>query len=189
LANTVVPRLMAAGANLDRVSTLPVIRVDTKTERAFLLTEDLDELGKHLSGKLLVGVDPITAFMGTGKIDSHKTVDVRGVLGPLAALAESHSVAIYTITHPPKASTSAINAFVGSQAFIAAARVGYLTIEETDEEGQPTGRSLVTMVKTNLGPKMPTLPIALPRLGSARIPEMAESSSDRMCCGRRTSLT
>jgi hypothetical protein len=101
--------------------------------------------------------------MGTGKIDSHKTTDVRGVLGPIAALAERRNVAIYTVTHPPKATSSAINAFVGSQAFIAAARVGYLTIEEATD-GKPTGRMLVAMVKTNLGPKMPTLAYRLAQI-------------------------
>ena len=159
LANTVVPRLQAAGADINRVLSLPLIRVDAK-HRAFLLTEDLDELERHLVAHpniLLVGIDPVTAFMGTGKIDSHKTTDVRGVLGPLSTLAEDRNVAIYTVTHPPKASTSAINAFVGSQAFIAAARVGYLTVEEKDDLGRHTGRCLVSMVETNLGPKMPTL--------------------------------
>jgi hypothetical protein len=167
LANTVVPRLMAARANIKRVSSLSLIHVDAKTKRAFLLTEDLDELERHLIAKpetLLVGIDPVTAFLGTGKINSHHAVDVRGVLGPLAALAERHNVAIYTVTHPPKASTSAINAFVGSQAFIAAARVGYLTVEETDDEGNRTGRCLVSMVKTNLGPKMPTLAYRLAQI-------------------------
>jgi hypothetical protein len=167
LATTVKPRLMAAGANCDRVFTLPAIHLDAKTSRAFLLTDDLDELDRRLVERpetLLVGIDPVTAYMGAGKIDSHKTADVRGVLGPLAALAEKHNVAIYTITHPPKASTQAINAFIGSQAFIAAARVGYLTVQETDDEGRPTGRSLVTMVKTNVGPLMPTLAYRLAQI-------------------------
>jgi putative DNA primase/helicase len=167
LANTVVPRLMAAGADCGRVFTLPMIRVDATTERAFLLTEDLGELDRHLVDRpetLLVGIDPVTAYMGAGKIDSHKTVDVRGVLGPLKDLAERRNVSVYTITHPPKATTSAINSFVGSQAFIAAARVGYLTVEESDEEGHRTGRSLLTMVKTNVGAKMPTLAYRLAQI-------------------------
>jgi putative DNA primase/helicase len=160
LPQTVVPRLLAAGADMARVRTLPFVRVDAKTERAFLLTEDIDELERHLikwPETLLVCIDPITAYLGAGKIDSHKATDVRAVLSPLAALAERRNIAIHTITHPPKASTSAIHAFIGSQAFIAAARVGYLTVEETGEDGKPTGRCLLTMVKANLGPKMPTL--------------------------------
>jgi hypothetical protein len=33
----------------------------------------------------------------------------------------------------------------------------YLTIEEIDEEGKPTGRFLMGMVRSSLGPKLPTL--------------------------------
>jgi AAA domain len=170
LANTVVPRLMAAGADLTRVSTLQLIRIDARTQRAFLLQEDIDVLDRHLNDRgdiVLVVIDPITAFLGTGKVDSNKAADIRGVLGPLAALAERHNVAIYAITHPPKSTTSTINSFIGSQAFIAAARVGYLTIEEIDQEGKPTGRVLVAMVKTNLGPRMPTLAYRLAQLAVA----------------------
>jgi hypothetical protein len=167
LSNTVVPRLLAAGADLSRVYTLPLTRIDDRTERAFLVGEDLDELERHLVARpetLCLGIDPITAYMGVGRIDSHKTADVRGVLGPLAALAERRNIAVYTITHPPKSTTSAINAFIGSQAFIAAARVGYVTTAEADESGDCTGRSLLAMVKSNSGPLMPTLAYRLAQM-------------------------
>src|SRR5262249_34067324 len=150
LHKTVVPRLLAAGANLSRIFTLPLIHIDNKTQRAFLLTEDLDILEGHLIARpetLLVGIDPITAFMGFGRLNSDRVTDIRGVLGPLEGIAERRNALIYTITHPPKASTSAINSFIGSQAFIAAARIGYLTTEEIGEDGKPTGRYLLSMVK------------------------------------------
>jgi len=78
-------------------------------------------------------------------------------LAPLGDLAERRNIAIHTVTHPPKTTTSAMNAFIGSQAFIAASRMAHLTTEEMDEEGKPTGRFLMAMVRTSLGPKMPTL--------------------------------
>jgi putative DNA primase/helicase len=159
-AKTVVPRLIAAGANLERVHALPIIRIDAQTKRAFLLTEDLDELERHLSAlpnAILVTIDPITGFLGTGKINSNSVTDIRGALAPLGDLAERRNVAIHTVTHPPKTTTSAMNAFIGSQAFIAASRMAHLTTEEVDEEGKPTGRFLMAMVRTSLGPKMPTL--------------------------------
>jgi hypothetical protein len=159
-ARTVVPRLIAAGANLERVHALPIIRIDAQTKRAFLLTEDLDELERHLSAlpnAILVTIDPITGFLGTGKINSNSVTDIRGALAPLGDLAERRNIAIHTVTHPPKTTTSAMNAFIGSQAFIAASRMAHLTTEEMDEEGKPTGRFLMAMVRTSLGPKMPTL--------------------------------
>jgi hypothetical protein len=163
LDQTIIPRLIAAGANRDRVFILKKIRKDNK-ERMFLLNEDLEQL-EHMIRKIgdvwLTTMDPITAYMG-GKIDSHRATDVRGQLGPLADLSERANVALSAITHPPKHSTQrAIDHFIGSQAFIAAARIGHMAIEEVaeDEHGHrnPTGRSLFTNPKNNVSSKMPTL--------------------------------
>jgi AAA domain len=165
-ARTVTPRLVAAGANLERINALPIIRID-QTKRAFLLTEDLDELERHLSAlpyAILVTIDPITGFLGSGKINSNSVTDIRGALAPLSDLAERRNIAIHTVTHPPKTTTSAMNAFIGSQAFIAASRMAYLTTEEMDEESERTGRFLMAMVRSSLGPKLPTLAYRLAQL-------------------------
>jgi DNA polymerase bacteriophage-type len=163
LDQTIVPRLIAAGADRSRVFVLKKIRKDNK-ERMFLLSEDLEEL-ERMIGKVgdvrLITIDPITAYMGH-KLDSHRATDVRGQLGPLADLAELMDVALSAITHPPKhTSQRAIDHFIGSQAFIAAARIGHMTVEEVseDEHGNrtPTGRSLFTNPKNNVSRKMSTL--------------------------------
>ena len=94
-------------------------------------------------------------------MDSHKTTEVRAQLGPLKDFAERVNVAISTITHPPKsAGQKAIDHFIGSQAFIAAGRIGHVCVEETkDEEDRkiPTGRILFANAKNNPHTKMPTL--------------------------------
>jgi AAA domain len=159
-AKTVVPRLLAAGANLERVYALPIIRINNGAKRAFLLTEDLDELERHLTAlpnALLVTIDPITGFLGAGKVDSNSVTDIRGTLAPLSALAEQYNIGVHTVTHPPKNTVNAMNAFIGSQAFVAVSRMAYLTTEEMDEEGKHTGRYLMAMVRSSLGPKLPTL--------------------------------
>ena len=163
LDQTIVPRLIAAGANRDRVFLLKKIRRDNK-ERMFLLGEDLEELERIIAktGDVrLITIDPITAYMGH-KLDSHRATDVRGQLGPLADLAERSDVSLSAITHPPKhTSQRAIDQFIGSQAFIAAARIGHMTVEEIDEDEHgncvPTGRSLFTNPKNNVSRKMSTL--------------------------------
>jgi putative DNA primase/helicase len=141
------------------------IRKDNK-ERMFLLNEDLEELEriiKDTGDVCLITIDPITAYMSGGKnFDSHRATDVRGQLGPLADLAERLDVALSAITHPPKHSTQrAIDHFIGSQAYIAAARIGHMAVEEYEEDengrNQPTGRSLFTNPKNNMVRKMPTL--------------------------------
>src|SRR5262249_27480286 len=153
-------------ANLERIWFLRRIKRDDKN-RMFLLGEDLDALEhmikKHDAG--LVCIDPITAFMG--KVDSHRATDVRSQLSPLADLAARMNVAFSAITHPAKTANSqrAIDHFIGSQAFIAAARIGHLCAKEIEREegGRPvhnedgslktTGRYLFTTARISAGPE------------------------------------
>jgi putative DNA primase/helicase len=159
LDQILVPRLIAAGADLDRVHILKKIRKDNK-DRMFLLGEDLEVLAKiiaDLGDVRLVTLDPITAYMG--KVDSHRATDVRGQLGPLAELADRTDVAFSAITHPAKnASQRAIDNFIGSQAYIAAARIGHMCVEEMQENASgarvSSGRNLFTNPKNNPHPKM-----------------------------------
>jgi hypothetical protein len=133
-------------------------------DRQFLLGEDLDMLEKAVAefcNVTLITIDPITAYMG-GKIDSHRTTEVRSQLGPLKDLAEKLNVAISAITHPPKSgSQKAIDWFIGSQGFIAAARIGHVCVAEMDEDEDgdkiETGRVLFANVKNNPSERMPTL--------------------------------
>jgi putative DNA primase/helicase len=152
--------LIAAKANIDRVHIVKCIRTDGK-DRQFLLGEDLDMIEKavaQVGDVALISIDPITAYMGS-KLDSHKTVDVRNQLGPLKDLAEKIDVATSAITHPAKnPSQQAIDQFIGSQAFIAAARIGHVCIREVaGEENKETGRVLFANAKNNPHTIMPTL--------------------------------
>src|SRR5262249_9661086 len=98
----------------------------------------------------LIIIDPITSYMGT-RVNSFMTTAVRAVLEPLSHFAEENRVAIFGITHPPKTlQGTPKHAFTGSLAFIAAARIGFLAIEE-----QGTDRKLFLSVKNNIGPKAP----------------------------------
>jgi hypothetical protein len=157
----VVPRLMAAGADLSRITFLEAIKQDDK-ERMFLLGEDievLEQVIKDIGNVCLVAIDPITVFMG--KMNPNSVTDVRGQLGPLAKLAERTDVAFTTITHPPKHATqSAIDGFIHSGAFVHAARVAHMCIPEmkNDINGPvPTGRNLFTHVDGNLSKRLPAL--------------------------------
>jgi putative DNA primase/helicase len=119
-----------------------------------LLAEDLEKLEQTIDqvGNVgLVCIDPITAYMG-GKTDAHKTTEVRSQLGPLKDLSERTNVAVSAITHPAKnAGARAIDHFIASHAFIAAARVGHACFEELElneatGEKTPTGRYLFTLL-------------------------------------------
>src|SRR5262249_44903947 len=76
LEQTIAPRLIAAGADRDRIFILKKIRKDNKN-RMFLLHEDIETLEQAIvdvADVRLITLDPITAFMG-GKVDSHRATD------------------------------------------------------------------------------------------------------------------
>jgi putative DNA primase/helicase len=145
-SDTLRPRLEAADADLQRVWILDAVRTKDG-KRSFTLQQDLEQLGNKLNeigDVAMITIDPITSYMG--KIDSHRTVDVRGVLEPLASFADKHHVAILAVSHPPKASQAkAIHAVTGSLAFVAAARIVFIVVEEPE-----TGRRLMLPTKNNL---------------------------------------
>jgi AAA domain len=65
LDQELVPRLLAAKADLKRVSFLKCIREDEK-QRQFLLAEDLATMEaavKHIGDVALITIDPLTAYM------------------------------------------------------------------------------------------------------------------------------
>jgi DNA polymerase len=162
-----VRRLTAAGADQRLTTVFGDVKRNDRNE-LFLLAQDLDKLEHaiHSKGNVrLVTIDPITAYMGSGKgFDSHRVTDVRSQLYPLSKLAEKLNVAFSAVTHPPKnaAMRIALDSFIGSQAFIAAARVGHYCVAEQGEEDnhgrrRPTGRVLFTTPKFSHSRPMPTL--------------------------------
>lgn len=130
LHDTVVPRLAAAGADLNRVVALTAVRTPSGDgsvhEAHFNLAADLPALEEAIAkvGRCqLVVIDPITAYVPSGvRWDSHKTSDVRTLLAPLAALASRTGVAIVLVSHLRKAEGPAMYRTTGSLAFTAAAR-------------------------------------------------------------------
>ena len=152
--DTVRPRLEALGADLARVHRLRSVTIAGKVD-TFSLQRDLDALGEkvtELGDVIAVVIDPITSYLGA-ELDSHRTSSVRAVLEPLADWADIHKVAVLGITHPPKAAQAkALHAITGSLAFVAAARLVFIAIEETGTE-----RRLLLPVKNNLGALAPGL--------------------------------
>jgi len=148
LADTIRPRLDAAGAEPRQIHILKAVRDVSNKERLFSLERDIEILEraiKSVPNCRLVVIDPITAYLGN--IDSHKNTDVRSVLAPLADLASRHNVAIICVGHLNKREgVRAIHRVTGSTGFVEAARAVWLVAEDSQN---PDMRLMVRM-KGNL---------------------------------------
>jgi hypothetical protein len=152
-ADTIVPRLKAAGADLTHTSIIDSVmkngQIDTEPSLLFNLLTDigaLENLIITLGDVAAIFIDPITAYLGS--IDDHKNSQVRSVLGPLAKLAEKHNIAIICISHHNKSgSPEALLRVIGSIGFVAAARAAYAVIKDPSDES----KRFFLPLKNNIG--------------------------------------
>ncbi|MGC9602247.1 MAG: bifunctional DNA primase/polymerase [Minisyncoccia bacterium] len=151
-ADTIRPRLDAAGADCNRVFILESVQdidADGKPiKRFFSLNKDIAALDKALSSlpncKLLI-IDPISAYLDG--VNTNSNSEVRGVMMPFTELATRHNVAIIAISHFNKSGMGkAMYRIQGSLAFVAAARVAYTVVADTDDKE----RRLFIPIKNNL---------------------------------------
>jgi putative DNA primase/helicase len=152
LADTIRPRLDAAGADASRVVSLRGMRrpaPDGKTTiQSFTLAElpMLREALQATPDARAVIIDPVSAYLSDA--DSHKNAEIRGLLAPLADMAAEFRVAVILITHLNKAAGGkSLHRAMGSLAFVAAARSAWLV---TADQADPSRRLFLPM-KNNLG--------------------------------------
>jgi putative DNA primase/helicase len=153
-ADTIKPRLIAAGADCTRVQIAEAVTADdgkgNRSRRMFHLEADLAHLEALLSktGDVrLVIIDPITAYLGG--VDTHRNSDVRGVLGLVAEMAARRRIAVVVISHWNKSGAgSAMNRITGSGAFVAAVRAAFMVAKDPDDDSDT--RRLFVPMKNNL---------------------------------------
>jgi putative DNA primase/helicase len=146
-ADTLVPRLMAAGANLDKVHFISNVCDENGEQQPFdpsrdipLLCERLDEMG----GARLLIIDPIVSAVSG---DAHRANDVRRNLQALVDMAASHRCAVLGISHFAKGTKggSPVERVIGSQAFVALARM--VLVAGKDEGSE---RRILARAKSNI---------------------------------------
>lgn len=150
IADTLLPRLIAHGANLARVHFVGDV-LERGERRPFDPACDAGEL--HLAASRiddlgLVIVDPVILSV---RGDSNTNGDVRRGLFPLVKIGETTGAAVLGITHFSKgtAGKSPVERVTGSLAFGAAARVVLAVARIPDEQG---GGRVLMRAKNNLGP-------------------------------------
>jgi hypothetical protein len=160
LADTVRPRLEAAGADLRRIHAIDSIETGKAgikelprlPSHTHLLAEQVEQLG----ARLLI-VDPLTAFL-SDDVNAWKDEDVRRALYPLSRLAEDSSAAVVVVRHLRKGGARrAILAGGGSIGIVGAARSALLVASDPDDEM----KRVLAIVKCNLAKLTPSLSFEL----------------------------
>ena len=146
--HTIVPRLIAAGADLERV-----YRIDVTTAAGYTgsltLPADLGALQHQIAevDAAMLLLDPLMSRLDA-KLDTHKDAEVRQALEPLVALADRAGVTVVGLIHVNKAiSSDPLTMLMASRAFAAVARaVLFVTVDPDNETVRILGQP-----KNNLG--------------------------------------
>ena len=135
-ADTLVPRLISAGADLSRVRFIEgVINPGTDSDVPFDLGSSsaaLDEWLTSNSDVNLLIIDPVNDFLGSNT-DSYKDAEVRHTLNPLKIMAEKHGVTVLLVSHMNKGNAKADYRVMGAMAFTGIARMTFLITKSKDD--------------------------------------------------------
>lgn len=148
--HTIVPRLIAAGADLERIFRAEIkmwnnLHVTLSLPRDFAAVR---EAAQVVDAGLMI-LDPLMSVIDS-RLDTHRDREVRTALEPLKTLAEEARMAIVGLIHHNKSgSTDALQLVMGSKAFSAVARSVHTCIPDPDDETQE--RRLFATSKNNLG--------------------------------------
>lgn len=150
-ADTLLPRLIAAGGDKAKVHFVTGSRVDGDVA-PFDPARDMVQLtaaAERIGGVSLLIVDPVVNAVAG---DTHKNGEVRRALQPLVDLGACLNAAVLGISHFSKAGQGQdpTQRVVGSVAFAAVARVVWVAAKVKGEEGKD--RRILARSKSNIGP-------------------------------------
>jgi hypothetical protein len=144
------PRLLAAGADLDRIRELP----PSTTHGVLDVHRDADELQRIVreQGARVVVLDALLDNLPDG-VDEYKPRSVRSALMPLRLLARAENLAVFGSLHTNKSGESFRQKMSGSHAFNALSRSGLLLAQHPDDDD----KRVLLRGKGNLSRKPPGL--------------------------------
>jgi putative DNA primase/helicase len=150
IEDTLVPRLVAAGADLSHVKFIEGTK-DEDGSRAFDPSIDMPRLAREIFDMavppVLVIIDPVASTVSG---DSHKAAEVRAGLQPLVDLAKSLHFAALGIHHFAKNTQGRepMDRLIGSIGFAAVSRVVLVVVRPADH----TAPFRLVRAKSNIGP-------------------------------------
>jgi hypothetical protein len=149
-STTVIPRLMAAGANLEHVKFFHRVKLN-EGSRQLQLSSDTRNLKRGLEANptvTLIVLDPLESF--SGDVDINKNQEIRPVMDALSSLCKRTRTTIVGIVHDNKRSdVSAIQKIPGGSAVAGAARSALGFSRDPDNRNE----YFMSMVKGNLSKK------------------------------------
>jgi hypothetical protein len=152
--HTIAPRLIAAGADLDRVYAVDAVEYEDVYGSPRLPNDNvqMEQIIKDTDAGLLI-LDPLMSMIN-GKLDTHRDAEVRMALEPLSRLADRTQIGVFGLIHHNKSGgDDPLNAVMASKAFTAVARSVHTCLPDPSDE---TLRIFAT-TKNNLG--MDNLPL------------------------------
>ncbi|BBX15234.1 hypothetical protein CRI77_22470 [Mycolicibacterium duvalii] len=170
--HTLVPRLMAAGADLSLVARIEVITHEVASV-TLSLPDDIGLLNAAITEHdvALVVIDPLMSTLN-GKLSANDSREVRTALEPLAAMADKTRAAVVAIAHFNKATgLDSLSRITGSGAFKDVARAGMVFGNDGEDR-------VFTQPKNSVGRS------DLPSLKYTIQQEIIETPNGRMATGK-----
>ena len=159
VADTILPRINAAGGDPSKIVALNTVPDADGKERFLSLPEDVPHVKRAIArvGAKLVIFDPLMAFL-SANLDAHRDHHVRRVLAELAALAEDTGAAVVVVRHLNKAGgTNPLYRGGGSIGIVGAARSALLVAKHPEDDQ----RRVLASQKSNLAEAPSSLTFAL----------------------------
>ncbi|WP_101653505.1 AAA family ATPase [Brevibacterium ihuae] len=147
--HTLVPRLIAAGADRSMVGRFEVVNdIDEQVEMSLPADNNLLEEAIVQNDVGLVVIDPLMSVIGA-RIDTHREREVRTALDPLARIADRTGAVVLGIAHFNKSSSGdPASLITGSGAFKNVPRSVFGFARDEDDEN---GGRILSQVKNSLG--------------------------------------
>jgi len=137
--DTILPRLLAMGADLSHIHRVDGIRNPNGKPAPFSLAH-YESMGRTLRENpniRAIIIDPAGAFVGRTGIDDHKDSELRALLGPMTDLAATTQVTMLLVKHLNRnVKVEAVHRVMGSAGYVNTVRMAYIVAPDKDDKNK-----------------------------------------------------